>query len=326
MKTSPTLQLAFAIAAVYFGGTACVTRECTGDEAAAVGADGSDSCTTATLPVPHEGKTKTKTLDYTAGTGLLVKGDFRNLEIQKGPSGEVEVQYTPRVDLADGRTQDQIDATLAELTVTVEESGGNIVVNSKRSGDSNVAALVQVSIPDDFDGDIVVDQGGSKNDGGEVQMTSVGSSHSLDVSLPSTGDTLTVTTPNTLRTAVLNVHGGWDIKTGTFSSANLKAVTMTSELGNIKTSFSAVPLDGAAYLKSDMGDLTVALPGEGDYTMQATSADFTFDAKIPSSCDKATNGGGGSLTCGAGSSDKKLDFQFESDGAISIDRFLTSTQ
>jgi hypothetical protein len=129
-----------------------------------------------------------------------------------------------------------------------------------------------------------------------------------------------------LRTAVLNVHGGWDIKTGTFSSTNLEAVTMTSELGNIKTSFSAVPLDGAAYLKSDMGDLTVALPGEGDYTMQATSADFTFDAKIPSSCDKATNGGGGSLTCGAGSSDKKLDFQFESDGAISINDFLVSTQ
>jgi hypothetical protein len=76
----------------------------------------------------------------------------------------------------------------------------------------------------------------------------------------------------------------------------------------------------------DGGDLTVALPGEGDYTMQAASEDFSFGATIPGDCDEATNSGGGSLTCGAGSDDNKLDFELKSDGAITIDRFLNSTQ
>lgn len=326
MKTRPYLQFAFVIATAYFGSTACVARECTGEEAAEVGATGADECETLTLPEPHESDSETETLDYASGMGLRITGDFRNLEVERGSAGEIEVVYKARVDLAEGRSQKVIDATLAELDVSVSDTGDDIAVVAERSGNSNVAALIQVRIPDDFDGDIVIRQGNSKNDGGEVELSSVGSARSLEVDLPSTGDQLTLATPNTLRSAVINVDGFWDIVTGAFSSSELVGATLTTDSGDIKTGFSVVPLSQAVRVLSEDGDITVALPGEGDYTMQAASSEFSFDARIPPSCEEATNSGGGSLTCGAGSEDMEFDFQFESEGAITVDLFLESTQ
>lgn len=326
MNTRPLLQLAFVIATGYFGSTACVARECTGDEAAEVGADGSEECKTYTLPEPHEGDTVTETFEYSAGTGLRIVGDFRNLEIEQGPAGEVTVEYKPRVDLAEGRSQGQIDATLEELDVSVSETGGDIVVEADRSGDSNVAALIEVKIPDDFDGDIFIDQGASKNDGGEVQLASVGSTHNIAINLPSLGETMTLATPNTVRVAEINVDSSWDVVTGDFTSPELEAVTITSERGSIETGFSNVPSGGAVRVVSEDGDITISLPGEGDYTMQAASGDVTFGTDLPSSCAENSNDGGASMTCGAGSEDMRFDFQMETEGAITIDRFLAPTE
>jgi hypothetical protein len=320
MKRSTLLNTAFAIAAGYLGSTACVARECTGEEQQEVGATGADECTTYTPPVQHRGDAVSTSEEYTAGTNLFINGDFRNLEIEAFPSGgtgEVEVTYTPVVDLAEGRSESEVENTLEELEVTVSQSGGTINVNAARSGDSNVAAILQVRIPDDFDGDIKIEQDGAKNDGGEAELGFLANTQNLEVDLNASGQTISVDGPDLL-TAVINVNGFWDIKTSVFESPDFGGARMTTENGDITTGFAVVPTGNDVLLTAEDGDITISLPNGGDYTMTGASTDFSFSAGVPPTCDEATNGGGGSMTCGAGSPSDEFSFQLEAGGAIDV--------
>lgn len=329
MNTSTVLKTGFAIAVAYFGSTACVARECTSEEQQEVGATGAEECKTYTPPEQHIGDKTVETLDYTAGTGLSINGDFRNLEIEAfdgGGTGEVEVSWTPVVDLAQGRSKDEVENTLEQLDVSIGESGGNITVNAKRLGSSNVAAILNVRIPNDFSGDIKIEQGGDANDAGDVDLLFLANAKHLNMDLNSSANKTTVKGGD-LETAEIHVNGFCDIETDTFASPSFGGASITAENGDIRTSFSSVPAGAAVKVISEDGDVSVALPGEGDYTMQATSSDFEFGAAIPSSCSEATNAGGGSLTCGAGSEDKRLDFDLEAtDGALEIRGFLALTE
>jgi hypothetical protein len=324
MKTKSLLSACFAIAVAYFGSTGCVARECTAEEQREVGATGADECTTYTPPEQHEGDAEVETVAYAAGADLIVRGDFRNLEIEAfsgGGTGDVEVTYTPVVDLAEGRDEDVVEATLAELEVTVDGTDDAITVTANRSGDSNVAAILNIRIPDDFDGDIDVDQSAEKNDAGEAELTFLGNARNLTIDLNASCTKLFIK-GSQLVTAAVQVNGFCDIEADPFESPDFAGATLESESGDIKAGFAAIPPSAAVHVTSEDGDLSIRLPGEGDYTMQATSPDFTFGAAIPPSCSEATNAGGGSLTCGAGSEDEELDFDLTSDGKIEIPGFL----
>jgi hypothetical protein len=320
MKTSTLLETCFALAIGYFGSTACVARDCTAAEQQEVGATGADECSTYTPPEQHEGDATTDSVPYTAGANLVVQGDWRNLEIEAFPSGgtgEVEVKWTPVVDLAEGRSDDVVEATLAELDVTVSDSESEITVTADRSGKSNVAAILQIRIPDDFDGNIEIDQRGDKNDAGEAELTFLANAKNLNVNLNASGDTLFIK-GSKLETAAVQVNGFWNIAADPFSSPDFKGAKFISDSGDIKATFPAIPPSAAVQVESEDGDLDLRIPGEGDYTMQSTSTDFSFAAAIPPSCSENTNAGGGSLTCGAGSDDMELDYQFKTDGKIEV--------
>lgn len=318
MNTSTALKTGFAIAVAYFGSTACVARECTAEEQQEVGATGADECTTYTPPQPHEGKAKTKTLEYTAGGDLRIQGDFRNLEIEAFPgggTGEVEVEWKPRVDLAQGRSDEQVEATLEELDVKVSESGGNITVTATRSGKSNVAALIQVRIPDDFDGDVTIEQNGSKNDGGEAELSFLANAKVLKVDMNASCDQIVVKGGD-LEVAQISGNGFCDIKTATFKSPNFNGAALSTDSGNIETGFATVPDANDVKLISEDGDITVRLPDGGDYVFRAASPNFDFKGGVPPFCEDRENEGGASMTCNAGAD--TITFDLSTDGAIVV--------
>lgn len=319
MKTSTLLQTCSVLALSYFGSTACVARECTAEEQQEVGATGGDTCETFTPPVQHRGDEEVETLDYTAGTDLRVVGDFRNLEIERGAAGEVEITYQSVVDLAEGRSQAQVDATLAELDISITD-GSTITIEADRSGDSNVNAILQVRIPDDFDGNIRIEQGTSKNHGGEIEISSLGSSTNLYINSPSSSTDVVVGNVSLIETAVINVDGLSNVATGDFLSPNLDSVVITTESGDLRTGFGVVPTSDCLVEAQDGGDLEVSLPGGGNYVMQATSPDFSFAGSIPSDCAEAQNSGGGSLTCNEGAD--TVTFTLKTDGAVEIADFV----
>jgi hypothetical protein len=320
MKTSSLLNTGFVIGLALLAQPSCVARECTAEEEREVEATGGDECTTFTPPVQHNSDDQVETLDYAAGTPLVVTGDFRNLEIEQGSAGEIEVTYHAVVDLAEGRSDEQVEATLDELAVNVT-GGDSITVSASRSGDSNVAAWIQVRIPPEFDGNITLEQDGDKNHGGEVEISGIASVQTLNIDLNSSNTDLTVggSLANVER-ATISVNGFSELATSTFDSPNFAGAALDTESGDIRTSFATVPTGADVKVQSESGNISIKLPGTGNYTMQATSEAFEFSDSVPSTCESATNAGGGSLTCNEGSD--TVTFALSSEGSIDVTGFV----
>lgn len=314
-----TLNTCFVIGLGYFFSTACVGRECTGEEQQEVGATGGDDCTTFTPPQQHEGDKETETVEYIEGTDLRILGDFRNLVVQPGEDDEVVVTYSAVVDLADGRSDEVIAATLAELDVAVDSTDSAVTVTADRSGDSNVAAILVIKMPSNFNGNLVIDQSGSKNHGGEVELTELADTVNLHVDLNSSSTDIVVPNVAKLRTAVISVNGFSNLSTGAFEAEDFRGASLSSENGDIVTDFVVIPSgDNDVQVLSEGGDIDVGLPAGGDYIMQAASTEVDLPSGLPSECESAENEGGASMTCGA-PEDNNLTFTLTApEGAIKI--------
>lgn len=314
MTLTKTLSISL-LGALAFSANGCALRECTEEERVAAAASDDATCGRIEPFERFVGSDEEElSVDWESGDHLLVEGAIRELEIIEGSSSDtVEVTYQPLVDLATGRTQEVVEATMDNLTNSLESVDGTIVVSSSR-GDSgsNLGSIVLISLPSDWDGDVNIDIMG--NLPGDMDLDFLGEAKALTIDKDSLGD-LEVDNPNLLEEATINVRG--DILTGSFSADNLFGAVVHTTIGDINTAFSDVP-SVVAKIVADFGDIEILLPDTGDYTMQVVAEDGVMIDDEPNACvidDDEENAQ--SMTCGDGDDDRTT-FEIDADGEVEI--------
>ena len=293
----------------------CVVRECTEEERDDVGADGDDTChkvvplKTFTDEAEHD-----ESVDWEAGDNLRIEGDVREIEVMEGSGDEVTVTYQAQVDLASDRSDEVVIRTMRHLTHSLEKDVDTIVVSSDRGeSDSNLGSIVEVRLPPEFDGDITIDI--KQGRPGPIDLDFIGAAQHLEIDKDSLG-ALRIASVRNLRSALINTNG--EILTGTFGSEELDQVVIHTELGNIETSFSNPPGHSATVV-ADLGDVTIALPDDGDYEMQVAADDGVSLSGVPGACTVDDDEPDAqSMTCNAGDPDR-VTFKITASGEASID-------
>jgi hypothetical protein len=313
MRINPLLQTS-AVLGLLVGLNACAARECTDEERHEVDADDDAKCTKIEGFKTFTDETKeVKTEAWEAGDDLLINGHVKKIDVVEGSGDEVKVSYQAQVDLAQSRSDEDVLATMENLTNSLEKSGSTIRVSADRGdSESNLGALVRVELPSGFDGNITIKKGSSLV--GDVDLDFVGAAKEVELDLDSLGD-VRIQTALGLEVTKINCNG--DILTGSFDAENFVSAVLHTEIGDIETSF-AKPPSHSAIIQADFGDIDITLPDEGDYTMQVTAEDGVSVSGLPGACElNNEDEQAQSLTCNAGDADR-VTFTIESDGEAVI--------
>ncbi len=315
MTFTKLLTTGLLVGLAYGGAMGCAARDCNDAERDEVDADDDDTCTKIEgLKTFTDEAKQDLAEDWEAGDDLLINGDSRELKIVRGDSDtEVEVSFRAQVDLAEGRSDKEVIATMENLTNDVSKSSGRITVSSDRGdSESNLGSIAVVSIPADFDGAIKVDLGGDLPGFANLEFT--GDATELEIDRDSGGD-VDVEDASKLTSVVINNKGKIAIDSP-FTSDDLEQVAMKSGIGKIIAVFEKVP-SKSARLVTDFGDIEVGLPSSGDYTMQVQATEGVNLRGEPSSCEVDDDDDQAqSMTCGAGSDG--VTFQIDADGEALI--------
>lgn len=261
---------------------------------------------------------------WRSGLSLRLEGAVRELTVVEGPPDRVELTYRAQVDLAEGRSESFVQATMDELEVDFEERGDVLRFEVGRADSkARLGAIVSVGIPKDFDGDLVVQK---LDTPGDVFIDFLGMTRELDVDMEAPDSTLSVQDTRHLQLVRLNAAGS--VETSAFAGSKLEQVVINSEAGDIVTAFDVVPRSHATLLtgridgdkiKDTGGNIEVGVPKDGNFTLATYTNDEArfFGAagcrrvKISRAVEK--------LVCGSGDEDGMLTFEVKSSQNVTIE-------
>ncbi len=297
---------------------ACVERECTEEERAAAGADDNDDCSRfVPLKTYTSSDTETERVAWSSGDDVLITGDVRGVDIIEGSSSdEVVVRWQAETELADGREQDVVQATWDKLAVELRAVDGGVIFEGDRQGSAaDVGAKIEVRLPTGFDGDLTIDK--TNRRGGDVQINYLGDCRNLEIDMNEPLAELDLADVSSLRTALINTAD--DIRMRGAFGDNLEIAVLHTESGSIEAAFNAVPASHATIVSDFAGDVAVALPGDGDFTLTAEAGTFgeVRFSGTPSSCRTAKDGEQSAAMVCNGGDDDGLTFEvISSDDAV----------
>lgn len=271
--------------------TGCVERECTEEERERAGADENDDCTRyVPLRVYTDDKSHTERAAWSAGDDFVIAGDVRGVTIVRGDSSdEVVVEWTAQTELADGREQDVIDATLEKLEVSLESRNGRITFRGDRQDSkADLGARINVKLPRGFDGRLRIDKTNTR--GGDVNIRYLGDATELIVDMNEPLSDLEIADVDSLRRVLVNA--GNDITINSPFGANLDVAVLHTASGDIRAAFNAAPRAYARMVSDFAGDVTVELPDDADFTLTALARGFGAISinGAPSGCKTAVRG------------------------------------
>jgi len=305
----------------------CVeSRACTEEE---VEAGDTDDCSVQVELVHYSASRAdavTLSEEWQEGMDLRLEGAVREVVIDRGArDDEVVITYRAEVELLEGRPTAFVEEVMGELVVRMQQRGESLVVDASHPGTTAaLGALLEVSLPEAFDGDLVVQKGGMP---GDVVVEFIGEANLLDIDMELPSANLLINDTGRLRRARLNVAG--DIETAAFSGSRLEHVVINSEEGNIDTAFDVVPLSHARLvtgkldgrrLKETGGGIELALPRSGNFTL-ATTADrgVRFSGTTNACTVDEVSRDVRLLTCGRGDVDDLLTFDVVSSDDVDVE-------
>lgn len=299
--------------------TGCVERECTQEERESAGADENDDCTRyVPLKVYPSEESETERADWSPGDDVVIAGDVRGIVIVRGDSSdEVAVEWTAEVELADGREQDVIDATLDKLEISMTSSDGQVTFRGDRQDSkADLGAKIRVELPTDFDGRLRIDKTNMR--GGDVRINYLGDATELVVDMNEPLADLTIADVDSLETVLVNA--GDDITIDSPFGSNLVGAVLHTASGDVSAAFSAAPRGYARIVSDFAGDVTVDVPADADFTLSAIADGFgevSFSG-TPSSCDtRVRSEQDKAMVCNDGDPDG-LTFEIVADGDIAV--------
>jgi hypothetical protein len=185
-----------------------------------------------------------------------------------------------------------------------------VVSADRGSSKSNLGAAIVVELPPSFDSDLTIDKGEQP---GDVALEFLGNTRNLNVDMNALGADLHVADATNLLRATINTDGEIQITDG---FASLEAAAVHSAFGDIGVRFKAVPVSHARVL-ADFGDLTVILPGDGDFTLTGTAERGVSTGNAPAGCSSSSSPSPKSMECNAGDPDG-LTFELRASGEIQL--------
>lgn len=268
--------------------------------------------------------TATVRQNWSSGRSLRLEGAVREVTVEEGDGDQVEITYRAQVELADGRPERFVRETMDHLEVSFETRGEDLVFEATHPDTkAELGAIVSVAIPTNFDGELAIQKYIAP---GDVVIEFLGEARALDVDMEAIGSELLVQDAGALRTVRLNVAG--NVETVNFADDSLQQVVINSEEGNIVTGFDVVPREHARIisgklkdgkLKDTGGNVRVAVPSRGDFTMAAYSKNTTRFTGAGDCVRTEIADDIRTLECGDGDIDEMLTFSIKSSRNIDID-------
>jgi len=229
---------------------ACEIQECDNEE---TGADG--ICLKSLKR--FEGNSITQSADYTTDIDLVVFNPNGNLSIVRGrESDRLEVTFEPFVLRAHDVSREEAEEDLAELEVSLSQSGRAFFVETRRPSGTrgSLGADVRIALPTNFASVLDVDQ-----HNGRTEIDFIGDSPSLILS---------------------SENGDCDLVTG-----YAEHISVLCENGDLRASVLGVaPQTGSGFATGN-GSLELSFPSDGVFSVQAQAlAGGSVISELPENC------------------------------------------
>ncbi len=240
------------VAALASFGQGCVISQCD---------NGDPNCTEFEFATRYELAPETQSVAWVAGTPIQIISPNGTVTVTQGSGASVEATFTPFT-LHEDNKEDAARKEMTEnLTVSVAESGGKIVVRADKSGDANggTGADITVRLPAGFDGAFEISQ-----NNGSVDADLRGSTPaSTKVVNDGAGD--------------LAVHGAQG------------PLEVTASTGDVELSIAAWPTSNGSVF-SDNGDITITVPAAADGTIELVTDYELTESGVPETWVATSNG------------------------------------
>ncbi len=250
--------------------------------------DDTGGVTCKSLKYVQASEPKITRVNYQSGASLDVKTVNGGITVVNGSEDVVVVETTPRVGKAHDTPEEDFTTALEQLNADTQVSGdanGNAVVRAPGGGVDSVSVVVR--LPPGFNGTIKLTQGNGSTEVKGVQGATALDVYSDNGSCDIRGATSVVSTS-------VNCDNGSTSVTGVANDVNI-----TAGNGDLFVEV-ASPGGSGGKIFADNGDIELAVPASGNFSVQA-QATGTVDMGNPSSCsinEAAANSK--TLTCNDG--------------------------
>jgi hypothetical protein len=262
-----------------------------------------------------EGTSDTKSVPFSSGQTVAVKGLFGHVHVVKGSTaGNITVTFSP----FDYEGYDEKDLATRQMSEGLNphiDSGADIVVQVERVGSttSGLGCDVTLELPPDFDGGLVLDNAG---------LGTLASHNEFDVTADYVASATNVRINANSKLSDCYLQGADTVKSTTVTCGDVITVLDVADEVNItsqsngnfddpsvvlRVSSVAAGAKGGSIVTPE-GGISATFPSTGDYAVQAYAPNGAVDmGSPPASCNVQEAGTGSkTLTCGGGSPIFKL--------------------